>query len=55
MSLHSIIEPAGTLLTGWALVPETRKKAADIRNKEEASPVPDEGERPVPHSDMAPD
>ena len=42
MSLHSLVEPAGTLATGWKLVPRDKRKA-DIRNNDEASP-PDEGE-----------
>lgn len=46
MSLHSIIEPAGTLLTGWKLVPRTGKEAADIRNDDECTACPaDEGDR----------
>ncbi|MBC2665011.1 hypothetical protein H7F51_05745 [Novosphingobium flavum] len=48
MSLHSLIEPAGTLLTGWKLVPGDKRKSADIRNKDEPSAVPDEGDRPSP-------
>lgn len=56
MSLHSIIEPAGTLLPGWKLVPRDAKSAADIRNEDDqplARPV-DEGDRclpPPPHAE----
>ena len=35
MSLHSIIEPAGTLLTGWKLVPKPNCHAADTRNEDD--------------------
>ncbi|MFC3174510.1 hypothetical protein ACFOD9_09615 [Novosphingobium bradum] len=35
MSLHSIIEPAGTLLTGWKLVPARDCHAADSRNDDD--------------------
>ena len=35
MSLHSIIEPAGTLLTGWKLVPRQDCHAADLRNDDD--------------------
>ena len=51
MSLHSIIEPAGTLSTGWKLVPRDPHKA-DIRNRDEAAPPPgDEGDRTPPPAD----
>lgn len=40
MSLHSIVEPAGTLATCWGLIGKDDKKP-DIRNKaEETDPVP---------------
>lgn len=39
MGLHSIIEPAGTLMTGWELVPDC-SDLIDIRNKDRG-PVPD--------------
>jgi len=35
MSLHSIIEPAGTLMTGWKLVPKRDCHAADVRNEDD--------------------
>jgi len=35
MSLHSIIEPAGTLVTGWKLVPKPDCNAADLRNEDD--------------------
>jgi len=35
MSLHSIIEPAGTLMTGWKLVPKRDCHAADVRNDDD--------------------
>jgi len=35
MSLHSIIEPAGTLVTGWKLVPKRDCHAADVRNEDD--------------------
>ena len=35
MSLHSIIEPAGTLMTGWKLVPKRDCHAADTRNDDD--------------------
>ena len=56
MSLHSIIEPAGTLLTGWTLVPHDEKKTADVRNKDECPTCEtDEGDRtPVGDDDVAP-
>lgn len=44
MGLHSIIEPAGTLLTGWGLVPDADCTKADVRNK-------GEGARPAPAED----
>jgi len=45
MSLHSIVEPAGTLSTGWKLVPRDPQKA-DIRNRDDAAPAPEgEGDR----------
>lgn len=47
MGLHSIIEPAGTLTTGWNLITGNGRKMADIRNKDEASPVPGQGDGPV--------
>jgi len=52
MSLHSIIEPAGTLSTGWKLVPRDPLKA-DIRNRDEATPpvAEDEGDRTPPPAD----
>ena len=40
MSLHSIVEPAGTLQTGWKLSGRDPKKA-DIRNPEPAEPAPE--------------
>jgi len=52
MSLHSIIEPAGTLQTGWKLVPKDGK-TADIRNPDKAEenpPVPDADSRSDPRS-----
>ena len=56
MSLHSIIEPAGTLVTGWKLVPKPANQAADVRNDDDC-PVPecDEGDRtPVAAEDVKP-
>ncbi len=45
MSLHPLVEPAGTLLTGWKLVPRDPARA-DIRNKDEAeTPNPAEADR----------
>jgi len=35
MSLHLITEPAGTLMTGWKLVPRKEPNAADIHVEEE--------------------
>ncbi|HET9628296.1 MAG TPA: hypothetical protein VFP14_02325 [Novosphingobium sp.] len=35
MSLHSIIEPAGTLMTGWKLVPKRDCHSADVRNEDD--------------------
>jgi hypothetical protein len=35
MSLHTIIEPAGTLMTGWKLVPQPECRAADVRNDDD--------------------
>jgi len=35
MSLHSIVEPAGTLQTGWHLSDKDPRKA-DVRNADEA-------------------
>lgn len=35
MSLHTIIEPAGTLLTGWKLVTQRNCHEADIRNDDD--------------------
>lgn len=40
MGLHSIIEPAGTLMTGWELVPDCTKELTDVRNQDRA-PAPD--------------
>ena len=37
MSLHSIVEPAGTLQTGWKLSEKDPKKA-DIRNPDAPAP-----------------
>ena len=50
MSLHCIVEPAGTLMTGWELVPEDDHGRADPRNTDHARPAdPREGDRtPVP-------
>lgn len=50
MSLHCIIEPAGTLLTGWGLIPEHDAPIpADPRNRDEARPPnPREGDRTPP-------
>ena len=42
MGLHSIIEPAGTLQTGWKLTDKDPAKA-DIRNKDEVEPAPEPG------------
>jgi hypothetical protein len=53
MSLHSIIEPAGTLMTGWKLVPKRDCHAADTRNEDDiplevaSAPAPAENEAPV--------
>ena len=35
MSLHSIVEPAGTLVHGWKLVPTRDPHAADLRNEDD--------------------
>jgi hypothetical protein len=35
MSLHPIIEPAGTLATGWKLVPHEPAPNADLRHPDE--------------------
>ena len=35
MSLHPISEPAGTLMTGWKLVPKKEPHAADIHVEDE--------------------
>lgn len=43
MSLHSIIEPAGTLNTGWGLIDKDCPKP-DIRNKAEEAKEPKEDE-----------
>ncbi|HEY6870775.1 MAG TPA: hypothetical protein VI199_13560, partial [Novosphingobium sp.] len=49
MGLHTIIEPAGTLMTGWELVPEHDRKLTDVRNKDHArAPDPAEGDRSPP-------
>lgn len=49
MSLHSIIEPAGTLSVGWGLVPDHDVGKADLRNKDKAEkPDPTEGDRTPP-------
>lgn len=48
MGLHSIIEPAGTLMTGWELVPDCAD-LIDVRNKDRApAPDPTEGDRSPP-------
>ena len=40
MGLHSIVEPAGTLQTGWKLTDKDPDNV-DIRNKDAAEPVPE--------------
>ena len=55
MSLHSMIEPAGTLLTGWKLVTEPTKAAADVRNEDDPPPGNvDEGDRTPPPAPPGP-
>jgi len=39
MSLHSLVEPAGTLQTGWNLSGNNPRQA-DIRNADNTAPVP---------------
>jgi hypothetical protein len=54
MSLHLITEPAGTLMTGWKLVPKKEPHAADIHCEEESDLVPEEDARTgKPHVDPA--
>lgn len=53
MSLHLIIEPAGTLLTGWKLVTRQDCHAADLRNDDDipldvaCAPAPAENAPPI--------
>lgn len=49
MGLHSIIGPAGTLMTGWALVPAQRRALTDRRDKDRAGePAPAPEDRTLP-------
>lgn len=46
MGLHSIVEPVGTLMMGWELVPEDNHGLIDPRNTDHARKAdPAEGDR----------
>ncbi len=54
MGLHNIIEPAGTLLMGWNLVPRDPAEA-DIRNNDATKAGENAEPQPVsPHEAKAP-